>query len=75
MYLRHTFTTVQEQLRQRIAAGWPSLDAARRNLRLAERARVELDKLLDSVRFDDTREQPAAPFAEGPPAPPRELAA
>lgn len=73
--LRHTLTTALEELRHRVAAGWPSLEAARRTLRLSEKARVELDKLLDSVRFDATPEQLAAPFGEGRPAPPREVAA
>ena len=74
--LRHTLTTALEQLRARVASGWPGLHAAAHGLRLSEKARAELDKLLDAVRFDATPELLANPFAEGlPPAPPREVAA
>lgn len=73
--LRHTLTTVLEQLRARVAAGYPSLEAARRTLRLSEKARVALDKLLDAVRFDATPEQLDKPFSGGSAAAPREVAA
>ena len=73
--LRHTLTTALEQLRARVASGWPSLHSAARGLRLSEKARVELDKLLDAVRFDATPEQLEKPFGEGEQAPPREVAA
>ena len=61
---RHTLSSALEQLRTRLASGWPSLDSAR-----------ELDKLLDAVRFDATPEQLDKPFSQCPPAPPREVAA
>ena len=73
--LRHTLTGALEQLRTRVAGGWPSLHAAAKGLRLSEKARVELDKLLDEVRFDATREQLARPFGDGRPAPTREVVA
>ncbi|MFP2905112.1 hypothetical protein ACLESD_08660 [Pyxidicoccus sp. 3LFB2] len=73
--LRHTLTIALEQIRTRVAAGYPSLGAAARTLRLSEKARAELDKLLDAVRFDATPEHFDKPFGEGQPAPPREVAA
>lgn len=73
--LRHTLITALELLRQRVASGWPSLDAARRKLHLAERAALELDKLIDAVRFDATPEQLTNPFAGGHQVPPGEAAA
>ena len=73
--LRHTLTTALEQLRARVASGWPSLHAAAHGLRLSEKARVELDKLLDAVRFEATPEQLETPFGDGKSAPPREVAA
>jgi len=73
--LRHTLTTALEQLRARVASGWPSLHAAAHGLRLSKKARVELDKLLDAVRFEATPEQLEKPFDNGKSVPPREVAA
>ncbi|GEL75513.1 hypothetical protein [Myxococcus virescens] len=61
--LRHTLTHALEDLRHRVSAGSPSLTVAMRYVRLSDRARVELDKLLDATRFEVEREQFASPFA------------
>ncbi|WAM23785.1 hypothetical protein [Myxococcus sp. NMCA1] len=61
--LRHTLTHALESLRHRVAAGSPSLTAALRYVQLSDRARVELDKLLDATRFEVPCEQLASPFA------------
>ncbi|QQR47779.1 hypothetical protein JKA73_17745 [Myxococcus xanthus] len=61
--LRHTLTHALEDLRHRVSAGSPSLTAALRYVQLSDRARIELDKLLDATRFEVEREQFASPFA------------
>ncbi|WP_426751751.1 hypothetical protein [Myxococcus sp. Y35] len=61
--LRHTLTNALEDLRHRVSAGSPSLTVALRYVKLKDRARVELDKLLDAVRFEVERERLAFPFA------------
>ncbi|WNZ59863.1 hypothetical protein QEG98_28075 [Myxococcus sp. MxC21-1] len=54
-------THALESLRHRVAAGSPSLTAALRYVQLSDRARIELDKLLDATRFEVEREQLASP--------------